>query len=115
MCPFHTDGFSVKCPSNKDTSAHADDPRSGHLIDVYLLAVVPLNTESERQRKSNPRKIHSADPGLIHAFASSGRPNLAALVDAAKEQPKAAAALLVQTEEQALALAGGDFAVRPAY
>lgn len=40
---------------------------------------------------------------------------LRALFDAAKEQPKVQAALLVQTQEQALALAGVDVAARPAY
>jgi hypothetical protein len=45
----------------------------GHLIDAFLISAVPVATESERQRNSNPRKIYPADPGLIHAFATSGR------------------------------------------
>ena len=48
----------------------------GHLIDAFLLSAVPLATESERQRNSNPRKVYPADPGLIRAFDASGRSNL---------------------------------------
>lgn len=47
----------------------------GHLRDAFLLSAVPLATESERQRNSNPRKIYPADPGLIRAFDASGRSN----------------------------------------
>lgn len=45
----------------------------GHLVDAFLLSEVPLATDSERQRNSNPRKIYPADPGLIRAFDASGR------------------------------------------
>lgn len=48
----------------------------GHLLDAFLLSAVPLATESERQRNSNPRKVYPADPGLIKAFDASGRTNL---------------------------------------
>jgi len=48
----------------------------GHLLDAFLLSAVPLATDSERQRNSNPRKIYPADPGLIGAFDASGRSNL---------------------------------------
>jgi hypothetical protein len=48
----------------------------GHLVDAFLLSAVPLATDSERKRNSNPRKIHPADPGLILAFDASGRANL---------------------------------------
>jgi predicted AAA+ superfamily ATPase len=48
----------------------------GHLLDAFLLGAVPLATESERQRNSNPRKLYPADPGLIQAFDASGRANL---------------------------------------
>jgi predicted AAA+ superfamily ATPase len=37
---------------------------------------VPLASDSERQRNSNPRKIYPADPGLIRAFDASGRANV---------------------------------------
>src|SRR5262249_30257780 len=48
----------------------------GHLLDAFLLSSVPLATESERQRNSNPRKLYPADTGLIRAYDSSGRSNL---------------------------------------
>lgn len=48
----------------------------GYLTDAFLLSSVPLATESERKRNSNPRKIYPADPGLVHAFDASGRSNL---------------------------------------
>jgi len=48
----------------------------GHLLDAFLLSAVPLATESERKRNSNPRKLYPADPGLIKAFDASGRANL---------------------------------------
>jgi uncharacterized protein len=47
----------------------------GHLLDAFLLSAVPLATESERKRNSNPRKLYPADPGLIQAFDASGRAN----------------------------------------
>jgi uncharacterized protein len=47
----------------------------GYLLDAFLLSVVPLATDSERQRNSNPRKIYPADTGLIRAFDVSGRTN----------------------------------------
>ena len=48
----------------------------GHLMDAFLISAVPLATESERKRNSNPRKLYPADPGLIRAFDASGRANL---------------------------------------
>jgi len=48
----------------------------GHLLDAFLLCAVPLATDSERQRNSNPRKLYPADPGFIKAFDTSGRANL---------------------------------------
>lgn len=45
----------------------------GHLLDAFLISAVPVATQSERQRNSNPRKIYPADPGLILAFDASGR------------------------------------------
>lgn len=47
----------------------------GHLLDAFLLSAVPLATDSERKRNSNPRKLYPADPGLIRAFDASGRAN----------------------------------------
>ena len=48
----------------------------GHLLDAFLIGAVPLATESERRRNSNPRKVYPADPGLIGAFDVSGRSNV---------------------------------------
>ncbi|MBI4231093.1 MAG: ATP-binding protein [Planctomycetes bacterium] len=48
----------------------------GHLTDAFLFSAVPLASDSERQRNSNPRKIYPADPGLIRAFDASGRSNV---------------------------------------
>jgi predicted AAA+ superfamily ATPase len=47
----------------------------GYLEDAFLIRTVPLATESERRRNSNPRKVYPADPGLIAAFDRSGRTN----------------------------------------
>lgn len=48
----------------------------GHLLDAFLVAAVPLATESERQRNSNPRKVYPVDTGLIGAFDAAGRANV---------------------------------------
>jgi predicted AAA+ superfamily ATPase len=48
----------------------------GHLLDAFLLSAVPLATESERKRNSNPRKLYPQDPGLVRAFDASGRSNV---------------------------------------
>lgn len=48
----------------------------GYLLDAFLLSAVPLATESERRRNSNPRKLYPVDPGLIRAYDTSGRSNL---------------------------------------
>ncbi|MEK7866151.1 MAG: ATP-binding protein [Planctomycetota bacterium] len=47
----------------------------GQLTDAFLLTAVPVATDSERRRNSNPRKIYLADPGFIGAFDVSGRAN----------------------------------------
>lgn len=47
----------------------------GHLVDAFLIDAVPLATESERRRNSNPRKIYPVDTGMIGAFDTSGRAN----------------------------------------
>ncbi len=60
-------GFSI----GKDT-VHA---MLDHLVDAFLIAAVPVATESERRRNTNPRKLYPADAGLIEAFDASGRPN----------------------------------------
>jgi predicted AAA+ superfamily ATPase len=55
----------------------------GHLLDAFLLSGVPLATDSERRRNSNPRKIYPADPGLVRAFDASGRPNVGRALETA--------------------------------
>jgi predicted AAA+ superfamily ATPase len=55
----------------------------GHLLDAFLLSAVPLATDSERKRNSNPRKLYPADPGLIQAFDASGRMNLGRALETA--------------------------------
>lgn len=47
----------------------------GYLLDAFLIDAVPMATESERRRNSNPRKIYPVDVGMIHAFDVSGRAN----------------------------------------
>ncbi len=47
-----------------------------HLQDAFLISAVPLATESERQRNSNPRNVYPVDPGLINAFDVSARTNV---------------------------------------
>lgn len=48
----------------------------GYLLDAFLIDAVPLATESERRRNSNPRKLYPVDVGMIAAFDRSGRANL---------------------------------------
>lgn len=47
----------------------------GYLLDAFLLDAVPLATESERRRNSNPRKLYPVDVGMVAAFDRSGRAN----------------------------------------
>lgn len=55
----------------------------GHLLDAFLLGAVPLATDSERRRNSNPRKLYPVDTGLIRAFDASGRSNLGRALETA--------------------------------
>ena len=68
---LHTDLRSQGYNIAKDT-VHA---LLDHLTDAFVIAAVPVATESERRRNTNPRKLYPADPGLIDAFDTSGRPN----------------------------------------
>ena len=47
-----------------------------HLTDAFLISAVPIATDSERRRNTNPRRVYPADPGLIEAFDTSARGNL---------------------------------------
>jgi predicted AAA+ superfamily ATPase len=74
----------------------------GHLLDAFLLSAVPLATESERQRNSNPRKLYPLDPGLVRAYDTSGRSNLGHALETAVlnelERRKADVAYVKTTE-----------------
>ena len=48
----------------------------GYLDDCFLVRVVSMETNSERQRMVNPRKAYPVDPGLIPVFDTTGRANL---------------------------------------
>jgi predicted AAA+ superfamily ATPase len=48
----------------------------GYLTDAFLISAVPLSTDSERKRNSNPRKIYPVDPAFIRTFDSGGRTNV---------------------------------------
>jgi predicted AAA+ superfamily ATPase len=47
-----------------------------HLADAFLLHTVPVATDSEKRRQTNPRKAYPADPALIPVFDRSGRSNI---------------------------------------
>jgi len=55
----------------------------GHLLDAFLVSAVPLASESERRRNSNPRKLYPADPGFVRVFDASGRTNLGHVLETA--------------------------------
>lgn len=44
-----------------------------HVTDAFLASAVPIATDSERKRNTNPRKLFPVDPGLIKAFDTSAR------------------------------------------
>lgn len=74
----------------------------GHLLDAFLLSAVPLATESERRRNSNPRKLYPVDPGLIRAYDTSGRSNLGHALETAvlnELERRRAEVTYVKTEE----------------
>lgn len=48
----------------------------GHLVDAFLVTLVPVATESETRQRANPRKVYPADPGMIRAFDTNGRSNV---------------------------------------
>jgi uncharacterized protein len=45
------------------------------LEDTFLVRLVPIDSNSERQRQVNPRKVYPIDPGLIPVFDRSGKTN----------------------------------------
>lgn len=44
-----------------------------HLEDCFLVRTVSIESESERKRMVNPRKVYPVDPGLIPVFDRTGR------------------------------------------
>jgi uncharacterized protein len=48
----------------------------GYLQDCFLVRVVWMAADSERQRMVNPRKAYPVDPGLIPVFDRTGRSNI---------------------------------------
>jgi predicted AAA+ superfamily ATPase len=46
-----------------------------HLVDCFLVRTVWIESKSERQRMSNPRRVYPIDPGLIPVFDRTGRAN----------------------------------------
>lgn len=47
-----------------------------YLTDCFLVRTVWIETDSERRRMVNPRKVYPVDPGLIPVFDRSGKANL---------------------------------------
>jgi predicted AAA+ superfamily ATPase len=69
---FHGDLKSQGIAVGKDT-LHS---YLGFLEDAFLVRLLSLDTESERRRMVNPRKVYPIDPGLIPIFDRSGKANL---------------------------------------
>lgn len=63
---FHADLRSQGIGVSKDT-LHA---AVSHVEDAYLAFRVPIDSESERVRASNPHKTYPIDPGLARVFAA---------------------------------------------
>ncbi|MFH1468580.1 MAG: ATP-binding protein [Pseudomonadota bacterium] len=52
-----------------------------HLVDSFLVFLVPLRTRSARQRAVNPRKVYAVDPGLAAALYRAGARNQGAQLE----------------------------------
>lgn len=63
---LRSQGHSV----GRDTASTLID----HLTDAFLIDLVSIAAESERQRNTNPKVVYPVDTGLIQAFDASGRP-----------------------------------------
>ena len=53
----------------------------GHLVDAFLVFLVPIRTRSARQRAVNPRKVYAVDPGLAAAMYRAGASNRGAQLE----------------------------------
>lgn len=56
-------------PVSKDTLYEYLD----HLQDAFLVRIVSMHSDSERQRMANPRKAYPIDPALIPLYERTGR------------------------------------------
>lgn len=52
-----------------------------HLTDAYLFFAVPIASESERVRQSNPRKIYCVDPGMVAACSRKATSDIGFLLE----------------------------------
>lgn len=55
----------------------------GYVEDCFLVRTLWVETDSERRRMVNPRKVHPVDPGLIPVFDRTGRANRGHALEAA--------------------------------
>lgn len=69
---FHEDLRSQGLAIAKDTTHALLD----HLEDAFLVRTLSLDTPSERQRMTNPRKAYPVDSGFIALFDRSESPNI---------------------------------------
>jgi len=76
---FYNDLRSQNVPVARD----ALHQMLAYLEDAFLVRVVPIATDSERQRNVNPRKVYPVDPALIAAFDRSGKTNLGRALETA--------------------------------
>lgn len=74
---FHNDVRSQGLQVGKDTL----HDYLGHLEDAYLVFAVPIDSESERVRASNPRKIYPIDPALARAHSYRAADNVGHLLE----------------------------------
>jgi predicted AAA+ superfamily ATPase len=70
---LRSQGFSV----SKDTLHAFLD----HLTDAYLFFTVPIDSDSERVRQTNPRKVYCIDPGLVRACTSKRQADVGHLLE----------------------------------
>ena len=52
-----------------------------HLVDAFLVFLLPLRTRSARQRAVNPRKVYAVDTGLARAMHRAGARDQGALLE----------------------------------
>jgi predicted AAA+ superfamily ATPase len=73
-----------------------------HLADCFLVRTVWIETDSERRRMVNPRKVYPVDTGLIPVFERSGKANLGHALETAvliELERRGASVTYVRTED----------------